>query len=130
MALSQKNATGQQSDPGSICRRNLAKGIDSSWRLCSWVNERAAAVPELTEHYGGDLNCRALTPACHRLVRTSTRPRVGLERYVRQSVAIPRIADLAEAIYQQSAAWAAAPPRRSDCTSLLSPVVQAGPERY
>src|SRR5437868_5738148 len=31
---------------------------------------------------------------------------VRLERYVRQCVGVPRIADLAEMIYQQSAAWA------------------------
>ena len=39
----------------------------------------------------------------HRLVRKSTRPRVRLERYVRQCVGVPRIADLAEMICQQSA---------------------------
>jgi hypothetical protein len=41
----------------------------------------------------------------------------GLERYVRQCVGVPRIADVAE---MRSAAWTIAPPRRSDCASLLS----------
>ena len=69
---------------------------------------------------GGRVNQRCYGSKPHRLVRKSTRPRARLERYVRQCVSVPRIADLAEMICQQSAAWIAAPPRRSDCVSLLS----------
>ena len=60
-----------------------------------------------------ELNLRALTPARGRLrlVRKSTRPRGVLERDAQQSVAAPRIADLAAIeIHELLATSAVAPP--------------------
>ena len=76
-----------------------------------------------------DLNSRALTPGRGRLrlVRKSTRPRGGLERDAQQSVAAPRIADLAAIeIHELLATSAVGPPHCPDCVPLLCPAGHTG----